>query len=248
MKNLLLAITFSLSAVLSAHAQTYPEMISVTGGTFEMGDSEGIGEANEQPVHAVTLKGFSIAKTETTVLQWRTFCNATGREMPEKPSWGWNDTHPIVNVSWNDAVEYCDWLSDKTGNMYSLPTEAQWEYAARGGSLSKGFKFSGGQSMDAVGWFKPNSKEQTSPVAEKRPNELGLYDMSGNVWEWCRDWFGDYTATAQTNPKGPTSGQDRVLRGGSGYDAATDCRASFRYSFDPSFRLSNRGFRVVSSL
>lgn len=248
MKNLLLAFTFSLGAVLSAHAQYYPEIISVTGGTFEMGDSEGIGEAYEQPVHAVTLKTFGIAKTETTVLQWRTFCNATGREMPEKPSWGWNDTHPIVSVSWNDAVEYCDWLSDKTGNIYSLPTEAQWEYAARGGSLSKGFKFSGGQSMDAVGWFEPNSKKQTSPVAEKRPNELGLYDMSGNVWEWCRDWYGHYTATAQTNPKGPSSGQGRVLRGGSWNYAATYCRATSRNDGDPARRFSRNGFRVVSSL
>ncbi len=202
-KTLLLLAT--LFTGLAAFSQTahYPEMILVEGGTFTMGDSEMEGEANEQPAHEVTLKSFSMAKTETTVLQWKTYCSATGHKMPETPSWGWIDTHPIVNVSYDDAVAYCDWLSDKTGELYRLPTEAEWEYAARGGKQSKGYKYSGGQSIDMTGWYNGNSNKQTQAVAQKRPNELGLYDMSGNVWEWCKDWYdwyGSYTAGAQTNP------------------------------------------------
>lgn len=232
---------------LSVKAQTYPEMIKIEGGTFEMGDEQGIGNANEQPIHSVTLKTFSIAKTETTVLQWKTYCNATGRKMPEAPSWGWIDSHPIVNVSWDDAVAYCDYMSDKTGNLYRLPTEAEWEYAARGGKTSKGFKYSGGQSLDMVGWYEPNSGAKTNPVAQKRANELGLYDMSGNVWEWCQDWYGNYEATAQTNPRGVKSGSFRVLRGGSWHISATSCHVANRNFNNPSYRHSSYGFRVVLS-
>lgn len=246
MKNLLLAITLSLGTLFT-HAQSYPEMIAVEGGSFEMGDDQGIGEADEQPVHSVTLKTFSIAKTETTVLQWKTYCNATGRKMPETPSWGWIDSHPIVNVSWDDALAYCDYMSDKTGKIYRLPTEAEWEYAARGGKLSKGYKYSGGQSIDGTGWYTENSGGGTKEVAQKRANELGLYDMSGNVWEWCKDWYGAYTADAQTSPKGPSSGSYRVLRGGSWSDAATFCRVADRRINAPTYRNRTGGFRVVLS-
>jgi sulfatase modifying factor 1 len=226
-------------------AQSYPEMIIVEGGTFNMGDEQGIGEADELPVHPVTLKTFSIAKTETTVLQWKTYCNATGRKMPDPPSWGWIDSHPMVNVNWEDAVAYCDWMSDKTGKICRLPTEAEWEYAARGGKESKGFKFSGGQSIDLTGWYKENSGDKTNPVAQKRANELKLYDMSGNVWEWCEDWYGDYSAGAQTNPRGIKSGSFRVLRGGSWFLASTYCRVASRSLLTPGFRYSYYGFRMV---
>lgn len=227
-------------------AQSYPEMIIVEGGSFEMGDEQGIGEANEQPVHPVTLKTFSIGKTETTVLQWKAYCNATGRKMPETPSWGWIDSHPIVNVSWDDAVAYCDWMSDKTGNMYRLPTEAEWEYAVRGGKTGKGYKYSGGQSIDVTGWYAENSGDKTNAVAQKRANELGLYDMSGNVWEWCQDWRGNYDAAAQTNPRGAKSGGARVLRGGSWYGAAAYCRVANRGNTAPGNRDSIVGFRLVA--
>ena len=243
MKNYLLVLLLIITV--PVFAQSYPEMINVEGGSFEMGDELGIGFANEQPVHTVTLKSFSIAKTETTVLQWKTYCTVTGRQMPKTPSQGWIDSHPIVNVSWDDAVAYCDWMSDKTGNMYRLPTEAEWEYAARGGKLSKGYKFSGGQSIDETGWYEKNCGYDTNAVAQKRPNELGLYDMSGNVWEWCQDWYGDYAVEAQTNPKGDKTGSLRVLRGGSYLLSADRCRVTCRRYGMPNDRSLSFGFRVV---
>ena len=228
---------------------TYPEMVTVEGGTFTMGDEHGDGAANEQPTHQVTLKTFKIAKTETTVAQWRAFCNATGRAMPEAPSWGWINSHPIVNVSWDDAVAYTDWLSEKLDADYRLPTEAEWEYAAKGGKLSKGTKYSGGRSLDNAGWYDANSGDQTQAVATKNPNELGIYDMSGNVWELCKDWYGEdyYKTSPATNPKGPTSGEYRVLRGGGWDGKATICRVAYRNNYPPSARYSNFGFRVVLS-
>jgi len=247
-KTLLLALILWMGMTAMCVAQSYPEMILVEGGTFTMGDTEMEGDFDEQPTHQVTLKAFSIAKTETTVAQWRTFCSATGRQMPEPPSWGWINSNPIVNVSWQDAVEYCDWLSDKTGELYRLPTEAEWEYAARGGNKSKGFKYSGAQSIDVVGWFDANSNKQTQPVGVKRANELGIYDMSGNVWEWCKDWYGPYTAEVQTNPRGPASGSGRVVRGGSWVGNAQYCRAANRIldGINPGGRVSMLGFRLVS--
>lgn len=243
----LLTICLLLATQFAANAQTYPEMIAVEGGTFTMGDSEGEGEADEQPAHSVTLKTFSMAKTETTVAQWKAYCSATGRAMPERPSWGWIDSHPIVNVNYGDAVSYCDWLAEKMDADYRLPTEAEWEYAARGGKLSKGTKYSGGRSLDNAGWFNANSNSQTQAVATKNPNELGLYDMSGNVWEWCKDWYGAYTAAAQTNPKGASSGTCRVLRGGSWYSPSAYCRVALRNYSGPTNRDSIYGFRVVLS-
>lgn len=246
-KKTIVMLCIMLFALTKIQAQNYPEMITVEGGTFTMGDTEMEGEEDEQPSHEVILKTFKIAKTETTVAQWKTYCNATGRSMPEAPSWGWIDNHPIVNVNYSDAVGYCDWLSDKTGNLYRLPTEAEWEYAARGGKLSKGFKYSGGQSLDMTGWYEANSNKRTQPVAQKRANELGIYDMSGNVWEWCKDWYGAYSAETQTNPKGAASGSYRVLRGGCWYSSATYCRVAYRYIYVPAYRGTHGGFRVVLS-
>jgi len=248
MKHKLGTLLFAiLCGTANIYAQNYPEMIKVEGGTFTMGDSEMEGEKDEQPAHEVTLKSISIAKTETTVLQWKTYCSATSRQMPQPPSWDWIDTHPIVNVSYDDVVAYCDWLRDKTGELYRLPTEAEWEYAARGGKQSKGYKYSGGQSIDMTCWYEANSNKQTQAVAQKRANELGIYDMSGNVWEWCKDWYGPYASAAQTNPKGAASGSDRVLRGGSWYYTAADCRVANRNYRGPDSRFSRYGFRVVLS-
>ena len=247
-QKILILSAICMSYLITTQAQTTPTpvMVKVEGGTFQMGDEQGLGDFDEQPVHTVTLKTFSIAKTETTVLQWKTFCSETGRQMPESPSWGWIDDHPIVNVSWDDASAYGAWLSGKTGKIYRLPTEAEWEFAARGGALSKGYKYSGGKSLDKVGWYEPNSNDQTQPTAKKRANELGLYDMSGNVWEWCMDWHGLYSAEAQTNPKGAKTGPDRVIRGGGWYNTADGCRAARRYYYEPSSRRTFMGFRLIS--
>lgn len=234
---------FLFATIITAQAQTYPEMVLVEGGTFTMGDSEMEGESNEQPAHQVTLKSFKIAKTETTVLQWRTYCTVTGRTFASEME-GQPDDVPMTYVNYIDAVAYCDWLSDKTGELYRLPTEAEWEYAARGGKLSKGFKYSGSQSIDVVGWYSENSKG-IQRVAQKRANELGLYDMTGNVWEWCKDWYGAYSAEAQTNPKGPSSGSFRILRGGGWNRAAAYCRVALRNYGSPGNRLFSIGFRVV---
>ncbi len=233
-----------MSNVLSTQAQNYPEMIKVEGGTFQMADDQGIG-VNTETLHSVTLNSFTIAKTETTVLQWKTFCLETSRQMPKAPPWGWIDSHPMVNVDWDDAIAYSDWLSDKTGKLYRLPTDAEWEYAARGGSLSKGYKYSGGQSMDMVGWFDQNSNSQTHPVAQKRANELGLYDMSGNVSEWCIAWFGPWHIEAHTNPKDAKTWWSRLPRGGSWCLPADYCRIGNRIG-NLDDRGDDIGFRLVS--
>lgn len=233
-------------ACLQSEAQTYPEMIQVAGGRFAMGNKQRIGELDELPVHQVTLKTFSMAKTETTVTQWKAYWHAKDEKMTEEiPDWSWTDEHPIVNISRDEAVAYCHWLSDKTGNLYRLPTEAEWEYAARGGQLSKGFTYSGGKSLPTVGWYYDNSKGSTNAVAQKLPNELGLYDMSGNVWEWCQDWYGEYSSHAQTNPTGAVSGDNCVLRGGGWDYPATACRVARRARVPPGSRDRLIGFRVV---
>ena len=246
---LLLLFTFSVKAQTSITLPDKPEMITVEGGTFTMGDTEMEGEKDEQPTHQVTLKTFKIAKTETTVLQWRVYCDATGTKMPPSPIYGLKDNNPIVNVNYEEVMEYCGWLSKKTGKLYRLPTEAEWEYAARGGNKSKGYKYSGGQKLDLVAWFGDNSRGEENLVGLKTPNELGIYDMSGNVMEWCNDWYNDsyYATSPAINPQGPKSGSNRVLRGGSWYHSASVCRVAFRSGNRPSDRYESRGFRVVLS-
>lgn len=246
MKKSLLTLILIITSWATIFSQSYPEMITVAGGTFTMGDMEIEAKPYEKPTHQVTLRTFKIAKTETTVAQWKSYCIATGIKMPASPIWGWIDSHPIVYVNYEDAVGYCDWLSDKTGNVYRLPTEAEWEYAARGGNKGTGFKYSGGQSLEIVGWYSDNSNNQTQAVAQKKANELGIYDMSGNVWELCKDWFSSYGSEAQTNPKGAPSGSNRVMRGGSWNRSATFSRVASRYDAVPSDRNRIIGFRVVS--
>jgi formylglycine-generating enzyme len=247
MKQLLFLVV--LFTAMSGHAQEYPEMVKVQGGIFLMGDSQGLGEKDEQPVHKVRLKSFSIAKTETTVAQWRAYCNATGLAMPDTPRWGWHDNDPIVNVSWKKAVAYCHWLSDKTGKEYHLPTEAQWEYAARGGINSHGYTYSGSSNLDSVGWYEKNSGGKAHATAQKQPNELGLYDLCGNVWEWCQDWYDKnyYSHSRRSNPEGPSSGTDNMVRGGSWYHTPSSCRIANRSVTDDDIHSPDIGFRVVCS-
>ena len=222
------------------------EMVYVEGGTFRMGATEEQGEDaydDENPVHRVTLSSYLIGKHEVTQALWE-------EVMGSNPSYNkQGGDYPVEHVSWDDCQEFIGKLNARTGMQFRLPTEAEWEYAARGGDRSKGYKYAGSGNLDEVGWYGGNSGKHTHPVGEKKPNELGLYDMSGNVWEWCQDWYGDYTDEAQTNPTGPQSGGIRVLRGGSYWYLARDCRVSNRLiSFDPGSRFDVSGLRLVLSL
>ena len=217
------------------------KMVYVEGGTFQMGGTSEQGSdayGDEKPVHNVTLDSYYIGECEVTQAQWRAI-------MGNNPSCFTGDDKPVECVSWHDAQAFCEKLSQLTGKTYKLPTEAQWEYAARGGNKSHGYKYSGSNNLSSVAWYWDNSNEKTHAVKQKQPNELGLYDMSGNVWEWCRDWYGDYPSSSQRNPHGPSSGSYRVLRGGSWNGDARRCRVSNRGSITPSYGSGYSGFRVV---
>jgi len=234
----------------------YPEMILVEGGSFKMGSNSGY--SDETPIHSVTLSDYYIGKYEVTVGQYKTFCNATGHPFPSKPQrdwydehdnvrdWTWRDNHPIVNVTWNDAVAYCEWLSTQTGDQYSLPSEAQWEFAAKGGNSSNNYKYSGGNYLNSVGWFDENTYERgTRTVGQLAANELGIYDMSGNAFEWCSDYYGPYSSRSKTDPTGPRKGQYRVVRGGSWYYVEEFCKITQRDSPKPTLKKFVYGFRVA---
>ena len=218
------------------------EMVFVEGGTFQMGATSEQGsdaEADEKPVHSVTLSDFYMGKYEVTQAQWKAV-------MGKNPShFTGDDNLPVERVSWEDVQEFIQKLNTLTGKTYRLPTEAEWEYAARGGKKSQGYKYAGSNTVRGVAWYGENSGNQTHPVGQKQPNELGLYDMSGNVWEWCQDRYGYYRSSSQTNPIGPTSGSYRVLRGGSWNNFAISFRVSNRNKKSPDYRDSNFGFRLI---
>lgn len=228
------------------------KMIYVEGGMFVMGASEDDKEAMhwERPRHLVTLDSYYIAEFEVTQAQWQKIMGTTIYQQRDKSNLlslhGVGDNYPMYYVNYDEAINFCEKLSLLTGKTYLLPTEAQWEFAARGGNKGKNSdnKYSGSYSIDAVAWYAGNSNS-TQPVGKKRANQLGIYDMSGNVWEWCRDWCRDYQSNSQTNPQGPRKGLHRVLRGGSWYNWAMFCRVSCRSYTVPSYRINDRGFRVV---
>lgn len=168
--------------------------------------------------------------------------------MGNNPSGFKGANKPVERVSWNDCQEFIKKLNLLTGLQFRLPTEAEWEYAARGGNMSRGYKYSGSNSIDDVAWYSGNSSSTTHPIGTKHANELGLYDMSGNVNEWCSDWYGRYNSLLQTNPTGPTTGYHRVFRGGSCYYIARNCRVSVRNGIYPDYRDSGIGFRLALSL
>jgi sulfatase modifying factor 1 len=241
-------LILSVFFILNSSAQTTPEMIPVEGGSFLMGN-DSLFEGNDaKPVHQVTLGGFRISKYEITVAQFRAYCKAKRRPMPKTPSWGWKEDHPIVNVSYPEAVLYCKWLSQETGQLYQLPSEAQWEYAARGGHLQQAAVYAGSSLMDSSGWYASNSNLQSHTVGTKLPNAIGVYDCSGNVWEWCSDWYAEdyYKNSPSNNPTGPVKGKYRVLRGGSWGSTPDRCRVDARMDGTPSHHHENFGFRVVS--
>ena len=217
-------------------------MIAVEGGTFQMGATSEQGSDaydSEKPVHSVTLSDYYIGETEVTQELWTAV-------MGNNPSWySGNPQRPVEQVSWNACQEFIKKLNQLTGKNFRLPTEAEWEYAARGGKKSKGYKYSGSNTIDDVAWYKNNSGSKTHDVKTKQANELGIYDMSGNVWEWCQDWYGSYSSSSQANPTGPSSGSSRVLRGGSWGGNARDCRVSNRGSNFPDSRNNYNGFRLV---
>jgi formylglycine-generating enzyme required for sulfatase activity len=233
----------------------------------------------EAPKHRVRItKSFWLGAHEVTRGQFRRFVDEGGykttAERDGKGGWGmidgqwkqdprfvWNrdlgfeqaDDHPVVNVSWNDMTAFCVWLSEKEGEKSHLPSEAQWEYACRAGTMTEWYSGGDGWDLEERGWFNSNSDGTTQPVGQKWPNPWGLYDMRGNVWEWCQDWFGDryYATSPMDDPAGASGGSGRVFRGGGGYDDAWSCRAAIRRGNLPSFRndgyLGFRLARIVSS-
>ena len=247
----------------------FTSMIAVTGGTFQMGSTSG--DSTEQPVHSVTLSLFKISKYEITHAQFIEFLNANGVSATgsfndpdygnkeyidmdgsdcaighngtsfyfKGSSYAATENTPVIVVTWYGANAFAKWAGGR------LPTEAEWEFAARGGTSSNGYTYSGSNSIGDVAWYSSNSGGKTHSVGTKSPNELGIYDMTGNVWEWCSDWYGSYSSSPQTNPQGPSSGSNRVLRGGSWYPSSSYCRVAFRGNSYPSYSHSPVGFRLV---
>ena len=241
------------------------KMIHVEGGEFRMGatreQSSWLRE-NEKPAHQVTLSNYSIGETPVTQELWQTV-------MGDNPSSYKGAQRPVELVSWNDCQEFIRRLNQETGKQFRLPTEAEWEYAARGGMKSNGYEYSGSNDINEVAWYSGNSSNETHPVKEKKPNELAIYDMSGNIWEWCQDWWncndkgahtnpaiwercqdmlGSYTSSSQTNPKGSISGSYRVTRGGCFGSEADHCSLSYRKKrIQPEKKFNFLGFRLALS-
>lgn len=255
-------------------------MKPVEGGTFMMGSNDKDTENDEMPVHSITVNSFYIGETEVTQELWEAVMGTTVRRQIEKHDRyyysgkyyqlsGVGDNYPIYHVSRDECQDFIRELNRMTGKQFRLPTEAEWEYAARGGNHSKGYKFAGSDSLDAVAWYERNSGDKylrgvsigigekqsnntrSHVVKQKLPNELGLYDMSGNVQEWCSDWYGRdyYSSSPISNPQGPSSGSYHVARGGHWNDSAEECRVSNRDSDWAVYEGSSPciGFRLVLS-
>jgi formylglycine-generating enzyme required for sulfatase activity len=215
------------------------EMIAVKGGSFLMGSTiNELGRSNDEIQHLVTLSNFYVGKYAVTQDLWQLI-------MGNNPSSFKGYNLPVETISWDDCQFFLQRLNQLTGKRYSLPTEAQWEFAARGGTQSKGYIYAGSNNVDEVAEYKGNNNNTTKPVGGKKPNELGLHDMSGNLWEWCQDWKSVYSTVPQSNPPGPSSGSLRVRRGGSWGNEGQRCRAAGRGYDSPSRRNYAIGFRVV---
>ncbi len=220
------------------------EFVLVKGGCYQMGDTFGEGDSSEKPVHEACVDDLYIGKYVVTQGQWQAI-------MGSNPSFFKNcgDNCPVENVSWNDTQKFIQKLNQKSdGNKYRLPTEAEWEYAARSGGKNE--KYAGGNDIDSVAWYASNSGNKTHPVGIKAANGLGLYDMSGNVWQWVQDWYDDsyYKNSPRNNPPGPSSGDYRVLRGGSWTNTAATVRAAHRFANSPTDHYYFHGFRLALSV
>ena len=219
------------------------EMVKVEAGSFNMGATPEMVNPweDEKPVHRVTLTNdYYIGKYEVTQALWQAV-------MGKNPSWFKGNDLPVEQVSWNDCQDFISKLNAMTGKRFRLPTEAEWEYAARGGKKSRSYQYSGSNTLGDVAWYSDNSGSKTHAVGTKQPNELGIYDMAGNVDEWCQDWYVSYSSSPQTNPTGAASGSDRVSRGGSWDFSARGCRSSYRRGNTPDFRNGDLGLRLVLS-
>jgi formylglycine-generating enzyme len=216
-----------------------PEMVFVKGGTFKMG---GNNNEREKPIHEVSLSDFHIGKFPVIQAQWQAV-------MGNNPSHFKGDNLPVEQVSWEDIQIFLEKINAKTNKKYCLPTEAEWEFAARGGIESQGFEYSGSNDLKEVGWFSENSGSKTHAVGQLKPNELGIYDMSGNVWEWCSDWYDEnyYKNSPSSNPKGAASGSNRVFRGGGWVRNPGLCRSANRSINAPANRRNSLGFRLALS-
>ena len=216
-------------------------MVFVKGGSFTMGATAEQGneaKADEKPAHNVTLSDYYIGETEVTQALWQAVMG------DDNPSEYKGPGMPVELISWEDCESFIDKLNTLTGMKFRLPTEAEWEYAARGGNKSRGYKFAGSNDIGTVAWYESNSDAKTHPVKQKAPNELGIYDMTGNVWEWCFDGYGPYSSAAQTNPKGLSTAEANASRGGSFVNSPEDSRVSVR-SFSPGYISSSLGFRIA---
>jgi formylglycine-generating enzyme required for sulfatase activity len=225
--------------VLKVGSVEYP-MVYVSGGSFDMGATSEQGsdaQNDEKPLHRVTLSSYRIGKYEVTQELWEAV-------MGSNPSYFKGSRRPVECVSWDACQEFIRKLNALTGQSFRLPTEAEWEYASRGGKSSRGYKYSGSNTIGDVAWYSENSENQTHNVGTKSPNELGLYDMSGNVEEWCSDRKGSYSSSSQTNPKGSGSGSFRAIRGGSWFNYARYCLVSNRLFCTPGHRDSDMGLRL----
>ena len=222
------------------HHPAEPEMVFVQGGSFMMGATPEQGSDIEKPAHRVNVSDFYIGKYQVTQAQWKAV-------MGNNPSRFKGEELPVEQVSWNVVQVFISKLNALTGKEYRLPTEAEWEFAARGGNKTKGYKYSGSNIVENVAWYWDNSGKQTHPVGTKSPNELYIYDLSGNVLEWCSDRYGEYSSNAQTNPQGPNSGSARVFRGGSCVGYARSARISVRDGNWPGDSSYNLSFRLARS-
>lgn len=267
-----LAFTVSVNAQMSD--QAWPEMVKVEGASFMLGANkkDQQAEKDEKPDRKVSVKTFFMSKYEVTVWEWKQYVKATRKKMPPKQAWGWNDELPITNITWEDAVEFCNWLSKKQGfnpayskrgpryvcdftsNGFRLPTEAEWEFAAHGGKKGKGKKYAGSDKLNLISWNVDNSEGRPHTYGTKYANELGIYDLNGNVWEWCWDIYDANHFRAvkdgmvqDPDATGPARGEKRIVKGGSWDSKPSFCRISNKVATLPGNTFEFYGMRVVQT-